>query len=424
MKTSELDLDLLKASIEKLVEHHDAFRLRYRQEKVKEGLDKGKIRLLQYYDDKATVEELKVLDLRSLDCKEKTKEFEKSLSSILTTWQCHFDLEHGPLYSVGYAHGFKDGTARVYFALHHLIVDSVSWRILAEDVKTLYLQAESGNTLDLGPKGSSYRQWSDAVASYGPRVRSEDREKDYWSNTLAGIDESNKRLQELINSSIYSTSFSNFVLSKDLTFKLLKESGKAYNTEVNDLLLTALSKSLAEVIGSRVNHITLEGHGREEEISEGKINISRTVGWFTTMYPVRLEVSNTRSGTDENLSTTIKDTKECLRQIPNKGIGFGASIGYDPILLPKISFNYLGQLDQAKDSSKCTGKATDSRGSIWNIVNETSGTSVDSKNHDENIININGFIADGMLQFGVVSKLGSDVTHKLAASFKEKLEEM
>ena len=94
------------------------------------------------------------------------------------------------------------------------------------------------------------------------------------------------------------------------TQQLLKESHRAYHTEINDILLTALSYGLSAVTNSVVHHIVLEGHGREE-INE-HLDISRTLGWFTTMYPIRLSIHAT-------LQDSLKSTKEILRRIPNKG---------------------------------------------------------------------------------------------------------
>ena len=121
--------------------------------------------------------------------------------------------------------------------------------------------------------------------------------------------------------------YASLELSKEQTELLLKESNKAYNTEINDILLTALGYALRELTGSKVNYITLEGHGREE--IDKQIDVTRTVGWFTTMYPVRLEVC-------PDIGKSIKDVKEYLRNIPNKGIGYGPLQGYHSETLPKI----------------------------------------------------------------------------------------
>src|SRR5690606_35148625 len=151
--------------------------------------------------------------------------------------------------------------------------------------------------------------------------------------------------------------------------------------------------------------IVLEGHGREE--IDGRIDITRTVGWFTTMYPVRLEVS-------EELGNSIKKVKESLRQIPNRGIGYGALLGYKPNSLPRISFNYLGQFDK-EDNLQVQN---------WTIVNERSGEAVHPDNEDYNIININGLIIDGRLQFSIVSKLSESMTSKVSELFRHKVEEV
>ena len=137
-------------------------------------------------------------------------------------------------------------------------------------------------------------------------------------------------------------------LNKELTRQLLTEAGKAYKTEINDLLLTALAITIEK--WTRNNNITinLEGHGREDLFND--TDISRTVGWFTTQFPVSLTVEK---GND--IADTIKSIKEKLRVIPNKGIGYGVLRYLHPdasvrerLRLQKnneISFNYLGQFD-------------------------------------------------------------------------------
>ncbi|MCP5107553.1 MAG: non-ribosomal peptide synthetase, partial [bacterium] len=132
------------------------------------------------------------------------------------------------------------------------------------------------------------------------------------------------------------------------TENLLKRTNTAYNTEVNDILLTALGLAIKEWRGLENVFVNLEGHGREP-ISE-EIDISRTVGWFTSLYPVSLDM--TRS---DHLPTAVKGIKETLRGIPGRGIGYGIlryltpdekNEGYIFTLEPEISFNYLGQFGQ------------------------------------------------------------------------------
>ena len=198
IRTPELDVERLQASLDQLAQYHDAFRLRFKRDK-------------QYYADTYISPTLHILDIRTVD----------DLQSTLTSWQSTFDLNSGPIASFGYLHGFEDGSARVYFALHHLIVDTVSWRILSEDLQSLY----EGKSL--GDKGSSYRQWVDAINHY------HDDSHYCWQSVLADYDKE----QLLGTSDPYSIEIT---LNKDQTSKLLKESGRAYNAQINDLFCCLL----------------------------------------------------------------------------------------------------------------------------------------------------------------------------------------
>ena len=381
IKTHELDVKILQKCIRALVDYHDAFRLRFSKKDI------------EYYDDKAKVEKLHTIDVSKVSS-------EKELCSILTDLQSKFNLRYGPIYSIAYIHGFKDNSARVFFALHHLIVDAVSWRILAHNLQHLYDQAISGEKLSLGDKLTSYRQWANIINNYYSNNDKKDKEKSYWNNSIKAITDSNVLLNKLAYSRYNNSVFS---ISDKFTNSLLKQSNNAYHTEINDLLLSALALALNETLEIDTNYITLEGHGREADSAKADIDISNTLGWFTSMYPVKLS-------SEEDIATTIKYIKETLRNIPNKGIGYGALIGY--ATLPLISFNYLGRLDQlGKDD-------------YWSIINEDTGIAVSSKNKDKNIININGAITSGKLSFSIVSKLGSKLHNKLVTSFKQKLEEV
>jgi non-ribosomal peptide synthase protein (TIGR01720 family) len=138
-----------------------------------------------------------------------------------------------------------------------------------------------------------------------------------------------------------------FELSPEATRLLLTDAHWPYGTQINDLLLCALGLVIGEWAGQSKLCLNLEGHGREE-IMPG-MNVSRTVGWFTAQYPVVLAINP-----DTPLPTLIKATKESLRSIPDKGIGYGilryltasehtARLAFR--LKPEISFNYLGQFD-------------------------------------------------------------------------------
>ena len=247
IRTPALDLDKLQASIAKLVNHHDSFRLRYKRANglqqsnsidITTGIDP---QYTQYYDVNAKAEKLKTLDIRTLGAKEGSKKFKTKLQEILTQWQGEFNLEDGPIYSIGYLYGYADGSSRLHFALHHLMVDTISWRILTDDLRDIY------NQKDIGPKGSSYRHWVDTVGEY---ANTHESEKNLLDNILADYHDNRDQFNKLVVSED-TRNHANLTLSREQTKQLLQESNRAYNTQVNDILLTALELTLFEITSSR-----------------------------------------------------------------------------------------------------------------------------------------------------------------------------
>ncbi|RMZ58223.1 hypothetical protein D1632_11365 [Chryseobacterium nematophagum] len=306
----ELDIDILKQSLLHLVEKHDALRLYY--PKTEHGY-------LQEYRKEALSPDLSILDRRDLS--------DEELVEVFTSWQSGFDISEGPLLHVGYIHGYEDGSCRIHFCFHHLIIDAVSWRILTEDLQTMYRSLMEGNTTPAYVKGSSYRQWVDVVKTYkedSPILREE--ELTYWNSIIENTKNSSLHIKSLSSSSYH---HSDLVLDKDSTSRLLRDIHGVYHTQINDILLSAFSLALCDFMGLSAHGILLEGHGRED-IFPG-MDITETVGWFTTMYPIVLERG-------KDVLSTIVHTKESLRGIPDNGIGYGSLIGYTDGNLPRISF--------------------------------------------------------------------------------------
>jgi amino acid adenylation domain-containing protein/non-ribosomal peptide synthase protein (TIGR01720 family) len=380
IKVPELETAKLQRAIEALVWYHDALRMRYVKDAEGAG---GTVHWKQYYAAEIPMPTLKVLDVRLGNGQE--------MEALLTDWQSHFDIEQGPLFQVGYLHGYSDGSARIFFALHHLITDSVSWRILGDDVRCLY----EGRSLPA--KGSSYRQWTAAVERYAIDHPSE---ADYWQKQLAGIPRYH------IQGGAKAMTHAEFRLGKALTAALLQKAPAAYHTEINDLLLTALAYALKEMNHYDVQGVVLEGHGREN--IDASIDHSRTVGWFTTMFPVRLELK-------DNFTDSIRSVKTSLRHIPGNGVGFGAlaANGRLPQLtyqdLPPVSFNYLGQFDMQQSLGH------------WEIVSEDSGMGIHHGNQYPGLITVNGIVASGTMEFSVVTGLGADTAAQLSAAFENSL---
>ncbi|MET7309338.1 amino acid adenylation domain-containing protein [Streptomyces sp. NPDC005571] len=371
--TPRLDVDRLRESARELSERHSAFRLRYRL-----NAEGG---VVQYYADDFQPTELVTATAADLD----------DAQEQFTAWQADFDLEVGPVYRVGYLDGLADGSARVFVACHHLIVDAVSWRVLAEDLEALY------HRRSLPPTGSSYRQWSTAVQQYAPGHL---EEHSYWAPVQSGYEQTGAAALERLVESEDVMTVSRLTLDRESTQRLL-HCHQVYGTQINDVLLAAFSHALTDLTGESVNHVILEGHGREE-IAPG-LDVGRTVGWFTTMFPVRLH-----TGVDQ--FSTLRATKEALRGIPAKGIGYGTLYGYHDDRLPRINFNYLGRLD-AENAAASDGR--------WRLTREPFGHPEHPANHDAIIMRINGWITEGRFGLTVAHKLGQVNGDRLVQRYQE-----
>ncbi|AYG07479.1 amino acid adenylation domain-containing protein [Pseudomonas fluorescens] len=255
--------------------------------------------------------------------------------------QASLDLEHGPLMRALLV-DMADGSQRLLLVLHHLVVDGVSWRVLLEDLQRGYGQGVAGQPLTTAHKTSAYQQWAVRLDDYS-RSPALLAELAYWREQLQGVandlprDNPQGRQTQAVAEHI------RWRLDREQTRQLLQQAPAAYRTQVNDLLLAALARTICQWTGHPSALIQLEGHGREELFDD--IDLTRTVGWFTSLYPLRLTPS-------VELGATLKAIKEQLRQVPNKGIGYGvlrygaAANELAVLAQPRITFNYLGQFDQ------------------------------------------------------------------------------
>lgn len=322
--------DLLRGVLEQLVEHHDALRIIIKHHEKLVLFNRGFEEPLYSWES---------LDLRNGD------DAEEAIAFAINRIQAGFNLSSGPLFKAAL---FKtDDGDRLLLVIHHLVVDGVSWRIILEDLFAGYLHALKNEAIRFPAKTDSFRDWSTRLAVYAnsPAVS---REVTYWSKVKATEITPLPKDQSLSVRKYRDNVEFRLELTVSETEKLLTSANRAYNTEINDILLTALALAIREWTGREQVFINLEGHGREALIEE--MDISRTVGWFTVQYPVILEA---KDGWD--LAYQIKSVKERLRQVPNKGTGYGilkylTSPGdNDPLdfnLQPEISFNYLGQFDE------------------------------------------------------------------------------
>ena len=216
-----------------------------------------------------------------------------------------------------------DRAARLLLVVHHLAVDGVSWRPLLEDLEASYLRLKAGENVRLPAKTTSFKTWAERLTEIakGETLRSE---LPYWNAVTdpkrAGESSSPLVSPELrIDDTEGSARTWKVRLASAETQALLQRVPAVYNTHINDVLLTALARAWARSSGSRILATNLEGHGRENLFED--IDLSRTVGWFTSIFPVRLELPGT--GIDWQPGEALKSVKEQLRLIPQRGVGYG-----------------------------------------------------------------------------------------------------
>ena len=321
-----LDPHRLEQALLAVLEHHDALRLSFTP------------RDAQWHAEHLAVPQGGVLmqaQVRDMhDC-----------PALFTDTQRSLDLAHGPLLRALLVDG-PQGQQRLLIAIHHLVVDGVSWRVLLEDLQTVYRQLSDGQSVSLPAKTSALRDWAARLQAYASS-ESLREELSVWQDQLAGpqvklpVDRPHGALRNRDADTV------SVRLDAEHTRQLLQQAPSAYRTQVNDLLLTALARVLCRWSGHDSALIQLEGHGREALFDD--IDLTRSVGWFTSAYPLRL---TPQAGQGDS----IKAIKEQLRGVPHKGLGYGVlryladDLGRQTMAaLPsaEITFNYLGQFDQS-----------------------------------------------------------------------------
>ncbi len=318
-----IELSELEASFNKLLEGHDALRLNF-------DAASGCL----YYNNKHLdkVNKLEFYDFSGLETYEKDKAVQRVCEAAKTS----FDIEKGLLIK-GIVFVPEEGKKRMLLTAHHLVVDGVSWQIIMEDFHSILMQIKNGKEIELHNRTHSFQHWARLLTEYSKKDFS--LEQAYWEKVLE-------------QSSTFAADFGaeqhikgerreiSFTLSEEDTRLLMHEAKRTYNTEPKELLIAALAMTVKEYMKCCAAALELEGHGREEGLFEG-VDLTKTVGWFTTLYPAFVKVPHTE------LPENIKAIKEQLRQIPKKGFDFGILYYIKKTLENKssrncIRFNYLG----------------------------------------------------------------------------------
>lgn len=363
-----LDTALLERALHALVQHHDALQLRLIQ-----GADGG----WSMGTNETSTDLLWVREAAT----------PADIATLCDQAQRSLDIDHGPLLRA-LAIQLGDGSWRLLVVIHHLVVDGVSWRILLADLRTAYAQLQADEAVTLPPKTTSSVEWARRLArhakSSGLRAQ-----VDYWleiARTPAALPcdfpDGANTVAHLLHATLS--------LDRVWTQRLLQEAPAAYRTHVNDLLLTALGRALCNWTGAGRIRIDFEGHGREDLFDD--VDLSRTVGWFTSLYPISLDPQG-------DVGEALGRVKEALRGIPDRGLGFGVLkyLGDDAdrrslgsIEPSRVVFNYLGQFDQSFDAT-----------SAWQPATESAGRSQDEGAPLPHDLSVSGKVLDGALTLSV-----------------------
>ncbi|HYO58089.1 non-ribosomal peptide synthetase [Archangium sp.] len=396
-----LDAAVLERALGLVVEHHDALRLRFAR--TEEGWR-------QVCAAPGEPVRLERVDLSGVAPEARAAELEQRAMQA----QGSLRLEEGPLLRAVLFDLGAGCSGRLLLVLHHLVVDGVSWRILLEDLLVTYQRLATGAPVALPPKTTSFQAWARGLSEHA-RSGKLDTERSWWLErpwsrvTRLPVDSPGGGNTE---GSARSVSLS---LTTEETRALLQDVPRAYHTQINDALLTALARTVGRWSGNPLVLVDVEGHGREELLAG--LDVSRTVGWFTTYFPALLETRET-AGPGE----VLREVKEQLRAVPSKGMGYGLlrHLREDAELagLPgaELSFNYLGQVDGALSGNGLLALASEGMGpqrGFWT--------------RRPYLLDVVGAVMGGRLQMTWTygeSIHRRETIEKLAADFLERLREL
>jgi amino acid adenylation domain-containing protein/non-ribosomal peptide synthase protein (TIGR01720 family) len=404
----------LRRAMAAIVEHHDALRLRFAP---RFAPNTGGWR--QENAPAEPVTPFHQVDLSALPAPRRRAAFDATAAAL----QAGFDLAAGPLTRLCLVN--LDGeTSRLLWVAHHLVVDGVSWRLLVEDLEEAYRQAARGLRITLPPKTTSFQEWARRLTGYaGSEALT--RELDFWHETawasVPPLPVDLPQEGDLEDGGLVGEEATvSFELGAEETTDLLKSLPAVYHNRIDEALLSALARALAGWTGSPRLRVDLEGHGREPLFDD--IDVSRTVGWFTSLFPVLLE------GGDADPGAALLRAKERLRAVPERGIGYGLLRWGNPEAArllaaappAEILFNYLGQADVGPDIATAEG-------SLFRASTTGAGPNRSPRAHRPYRLEIVGIVAAGRLRITLTygtRMVRLTTAERLAAAYADALREL
>ncbi|HLJ33761.1 MAG TPA: amino acid adenylation domain-containing protein, partial [Ktedonobacteraceae bacterium] len=297
------------------------------------------------------------IDLSMLAAQEQTQILEEQATHV----QASLNLTASPLCCVALFDLGPERGRHLLWVMHHLLVDTVSWGILLEDLQLAYQCLQRGQVPRLPLPTTPFARWARLLREYAHSSELQ-AECAYWQDVCRKdipaipvdfpVEEGSNTegLARIVEVS----------LTPEETRALLQEVPEVYRTHINDVLLTALVQSFARWTGEPRLLLQLEGHGREELFED--VDLTRSVGWFTVRFPVLLSLDTAGGkGYLSEPGEALVAVKEQLRRIPNHGIGYGVLRYYSQdkeavadlqaFPSPQVSFNYFGRVDAGAEVS-------------------------------------------------------------------------
>ncbi|MEV7939327.1 amino acid adenylation domain-containing protein [Kitasatospora sp. NPDC088264] len=363
----------LRSALVALVEHHDALRLRA-------GRTDGRWRLHHAADGG---EDFERVDLAGLEPEQQ----EAAVRELVERTQTGFALAEAPLLRARLL-GLGEGRRpRLLLVVHHLAVDALSWQILLADLETGYRQARRGEPIVLPPRSTSFQEWATRLGEH-TRAGGFADQPEHWAGVETAVAAASPLPVDHAGANTAGSVRTVSVrLDAERTDALLRKVPAVYRTQVNDVLLSALWRAVSDWTGDGTVAVALEGHGRENLFAD--VDLSRTVGWFTTLFPAVL-TAPVGAGWGE----VLKAVKEQLRAVPSNGLGYGAlrrlggTDGGATATEPGVSFNYLGRLDAGTAQSELF---------LGRLPVEGHERSAGQARHQ--LLEVNGWVANGRLEF-------------------------
>ena len=367
---------LLARALDHLVGHHDALRLRFHFEtggwvQTHAAPGEGRAALC--------------IDLSTLSMDRQSQLVEIVAAQV----QPSLDLASGPLLRVVYLDFGPERPGRLLLVGHQLIIDGFGWRVLVEDLAAAYGQLAAGDEISLAPRTTSFKRWCELLAE---SVRSGTLQRDLDAWLALPIPEPHPLPAELPGGEnlFGAVRVVSDWLGEAETSTLLQRVPSAYRTRIDDVLLTALVQTFAAWTGTASLLIDLQAHGRDDIVPG--LDLSRTVGWFTTCFPVWLSLEQ-----PDEPGESLKSIKEQLRRLPERSIGFRALrfLSAEPramqklrsLPLPEVRFNYQGQFDQVL-----------SEATLFAPAHEPTGLARSPRSRRSHLFDVHGRIMGGRLQ--------------------------